>query len=185
MIQNLSSVKIGTIWNSGQGATFRDQIDLKADLGDEVVLSAPFQADLLLIRMKEGVTAVLENLHTAAKFNCSRCLESFDYQINIPSTERHFYEVEPERDFDSMESFLLNKKEMSIDLTEALRQEIILHFPLIPVCSEHCQGLCLSCHINLNRSSEHKTSCKRDQQEIDVSSDTHKPFANLKDLLKN
>lgn len=185
MIQNLASIKIGTIWNSGQGATFRDEVNLKPDLGSEIILSSPLQSELLLVRMKEGVTTVLENLHTTVNFHCSRCLEPFEYSIDIPTTERHFYEVEPERDFDPMESFLINKKEMSIDLTEALRQEIILHFPLIPVCSEHCKGLCLSCKVNLNRTDKHKTSCQAASEVQEPSSDTHKPFANLKDLLKN
>ena len=43
------------------------------------------------------------------------------------------------------------------DLTEELRQDIILYFPSNPVCSEDCKGLCPHCGANLN---EGPCSCR-------------------------
>jgi uncharacterized metal-binding protein YceD (DUF177 family) len=38
-----------------------------------------------------------------------------------------------------------------VDITEDVRQEIILAYPMIPLCDPACKGLCRSCGANLNR----------------------------------
>ncbi|EKD49946.1 MAG: hypothetical protein ACD_63C00003G0001, partial [uncultured bacterium] len=38
-------------------------------------------------------------------------------------------------------------KNWTLDITEFLRQEIILHFPLIPVCSTRCKGINLEKNV--------------------------------------
>ncbi|MCL1909850.1 MAG: DUF177 domain-containing protein [Kiritimatiellaeota bacterium] len=37
-----------------------------------------------------------------------------------------------------------------LDLTEEVREAIILAFPGYPVCREDCKGLCMTCGTNLN-----------------------------------
>ncbi|MCK4563518.1 MAG: DUF177 domain-containing protein [Verrucomicrobia bacterium] len=41
----------------------------------------------------------------------------------------------------------------SVDITEDMREELLLHVPGFPVCSEECKGLCAQCGANLNRGS--------------------------------
>ena len=60
---------------------------------------------------------------------------------------------------DQEDVFLINKKDMTVDLSEVLRQEILLHFPLIPVCSKSCKGLCPKCGIDLNKKT---CECKKE-----------------------
>ena len=38
----------------------------------------------------------------------------------------------------------------SVDLTDDIRESIILAFPSYPICSESCKGLCAQCGANLN-----------------------------------
>jgi len=38
-----------------------------------------------------------------------------------------------------------------IDLTEEVREAIILALPGYPVCREDCKGLCMTCGVNLNQ----------------------------------
>lgn len=38
----------------------------------------------------------------------------------------------------------------SVDLTEDIRESMILAFPSYPVCRESCKGLCAQCGANLN-----------------------------------
>ena len=38
----------------------------------------------------------------------------------------------------------------SVDLTEDIRESMILAFPSYPVCQESCKGLCPQCGTNLN-----------------------------------
>ena len=64
-----------------------------------------------------------------ASFVCSRCLDAFSMHLEEKNA---FFDFELEgRD--------------SIDLTDSVREDIILHFPVKPLCKESCQGLCPYC----------------------------------------
>lgn len=184
MIKDITKVKIGPVWNGGRGATFKDEINAKPDFGQEILLQSPLQAELLLVRMKDGISAVFSDFSTSAQLNCSKCLDQFNFPIQVEAFERHFLESEPTRDYDPMEVFMISVQDMSIDLTEAFRQEIILHFPMIPVCSERCQGLCPSCTVNLNHQ-KHRKDCHYQQDiVVQTTQESHKPLAGLKDIFK-
>jgi len=184
MINNITTVRVGQVWNSGSGATLKDNILADPDLGQEIDLKSPLKADLMLVRMKDGLIAVFSDFSADVEQTCARCTDKFIQQIRVETFERQFLGEKPFQGFDPLETFLVDQKDMTIDLTESLRQEIILHFPLIPVCSERCQGLCTSCAANLNHE-PHKPGCELAKKNSvqEVSSETHKPFANLKDLL--
>jgi len=77
---------------------------------------------------------------------------------------------------------LISREGMSIDLTDMIRQEIILHYSMIPVCSQRCKGLCQGCKINLNHDLAHLPDCPGESQHIEGH---HQPFAQLKDLFKS
>lgn len=185
MIKDITDVKIGAVWNGGRGASYKDEIKAEVQLSSDLKLNSPLTAELLMVRMKEGVTVVLSNLRATLTLQCGRCLDLFEMEMEIPQMEAHFYENLPVHHYDSTEQFPIDRKNMSIDLTEALRQEIILHFPLIPVCSKSCRGLCPDCKVNLNHQT-HRKGCTHNEkdQPVSVEEGTTRPFANLKDLLK-
>jgi len=66
---------------------------------------------------------------------CSRCAQTF-------ATEA------ADRDF--VCSVEINDVTDFVDLTEEVREAIILALPGYPVCREACQGLCMTCGANLN-----------------------------------
>ncbi|MEI6514922.1 MAG: DUF177 domain-containing protein [bacterium] len=70
------------------------------------------------------------------RFTCSRCAESFEKGVYDHS---FFYEKE-----------VPNLHE-TLDLTDEVRESIILAFPNYPLCRESCRGLCPRCGVNLNR----------------------------------
>ncbi len=184
MIKDISTVPIGQLWNGGGGASITEVVSTQPLFSAELQLQSPISCDLKLIRLKEGVSAVINNFHTSASFQCSRCLGAFSLPIAVEEFDRLFLSSSAVRDFDPLEMFLINLKDLTIDLTEAFRQEIILHFPLIPVCSDRCQGLCQSCKVNLNNQ-QHLPNCNY-QEQLAATEDmqTHKPLAQLKDLFK-
>ena len=53
--------------------------------------------------------------------------------------------------------FNIEKEQKTIDITEDIRQELMLDYPLKPLCSLSCKGLCLKCGKNLN---EGQCGCK-------------------------
>jgi uncharacterized protein len=66
--------------------------------------------------------------------NCSRCLNEFeiDFKKNIEL------------------NYPVDNSNPVIDLNTDIREEIILDYPLKPLCSPRCKGLCPKCGKNLN-----------------------------------
>ncbi|MGL5831185.1 MAG: YceD family protein [Candidatus Altimarinota bacterium] len=192
MIKNIKSFKVGQIWNRGTGAHFETAFDLDwdklfpdQDLSNDsnIVLTKPVTGKLDIYRLKEGLSVIASDVQSEYQATCNKCLKQFTAPLSIESTERMFLAEMPDRDFDPLEIFLIDLKDLTIDLGEMFRQEIILHFPLFPVCSEHCQGLCPGCKINLNDTKKHAPDCTGVKVE-ESSGPENRPFANLKDLLK-
>ena len=85
----------------------------------------------LVIRAK--VRAVLD-------MTCGRCLEPFKDKLYT----------------DPILSYEVSQTEV-VDITDDVRQEIILAYPIIPICAKDCKGLCFTCGQNLNQAScEHQ-----------------------------
>jgi uncharacterized metal-binding protein YceD (DUF177 family) len=180
---SLKTLKIGGLWMQPAGSTEKYAIDEAIDFDGNFTLASNYKADFTLFKLKNSLSALFTDVETDVIFDCTHCLEKFTAPMFIESMEREYVYDRTETDFDPYEHFLIDKKDLTIDIHEMIRQEIILHFPLIPVCSEGCKGLCIECGKNLNKEENHPASCgvKMDEDEPN----THKPFANLKNLLNN
>lgn len=66
---------------------------------------------------------------------CSRCGGDFDFTAHVD---------------DFATSIEINEKTDFVDLTDELRQCIILALPSYPVCRQDCLGVCPTCGKNLN-----------------------------------
>lgn len=132
--------------------------------------------DLVLVKVEKGINALITKSEIDLEFTCGKCLGPFTNKIKIEKAERTFLIHPPELVEDPDDLFLVDNKAKKIDITEMLRQEIILHFPPLLVCSKGCKGLCGNCGHNLNKS---KCNC-------DLSSknkEHHYPLSDLKKLL--
>lgn len=148
---------------------------------EDLKLSSPIKTHITLLRLKEGISVKMENLETSADINCVKCLKKFSSKIKIPYAERIYYMEKPvsyDPEADQPEIFMVDLKQNKIDLTEMMRQEILLHFPTYRVCSKSCKGLCHKCGTDLNKK---KCKCKREKPDPEG---TYKPFKNLKNLIK-
>ena len=65
---------------------------------------------------------------------CGRCLTEFEREI-VNAEVCHFYE-DPAKDM--------------LDVTDDVREDMVLAIPCNPVCGENCKGLCPDCGVNLN-----------------------------------
>jgi len=79
---------------------------------------------------------VTGTLSTDIRFTCSKCADPFLVKIRDAS---FFCEKQVEDLHETQ------------DLTDEVRETIILDFPNYPVCQETCRGLCARCGVNLNR----------------------------------
>lgn len=91
---------------------------------------------------------------------CSRCLEGFDLNCEYPVDFIACAEkpvIEDKDILDAEDYALFSDGDLQADISDILRQALILSLPLKPLCSEECKGLCAQCGTNLN---EQTCSCK-------------------------
>jgi len=82
-------------------------------------------------------TELLVRGRIAQKFicRCALCDKVFDLEV---------------KEDDFIDSFEINEENAFPDLTNPIREAIILDLPAYPRCSESCMGLCSGCGGNLN-----------------------------------
>lgn len=102
------------------------RLDLPAE--GRGVFKKPVDIDLFL-SLVEGKLLVQGKVETSFEGYCDRCLEPFEQTLKIDDVCWFFEDLDNE----------------SIDLTEPLREDILLHFPQQLLCDCSCLGLCPSC----------------------------------------
>jgi uncharacterized protein len=94
---------------------------------------------------------------------CARCLGEFASELS-GSTDfvvcSYAQAENAENTPDDEDRVYFKGTELKVDVSEPVRQALLLAVPLKPLCSEDCKGLCAMCGVNLN----HETcACKREQ----------------------
>jgi uncharacterized protein len=100
---------------------------------DMVKFRRPVWIKAYITKITNAVTVDV-TLDTSICFVCSRCLSEFESVLN--KNLRFNYSV--------------SKLEQVIDLDPDIREEIILDYPIKPLCRPDCKGLCPKCGKNLN-----------------------------------
>ena len=88
------------------------------------------------------------------KAECNRCLA----EIHEWKTERYEHLLLLSED-DVPDDTYVRVTEEAIELSELLREDIILNLPTVLLCREDCKGLCPKCGQNLN---DGPCGCKED-----------------------
>jgi DUF177 domain-containing protein len=116
------------------------------------------------------------NLKTELILNCSRCLEKFNYGIDIPLNVSFSLKDEL-----SNEHIFIDSEE--IDFDPIVESYLIFELPIKKLCSEDCKGLCPYCGINLNNS---KCNCIETLSlDLEEDEEIDPRFSKLKDLFKD
>ncbi len=103
---------------------------------DEINLRGPVKIKAQFSRITNAVTVDLV-LAASVYTQCSRCLGRVDIDLN--KRLRLNYQV--------------TGANQVIDINPEIREEIILDYPLNPLCKPGCKGLCPRCGQNLNEGS--------------------------------
>ena len=87
-------------------------------------------------------------------FTCTRCLKNFEQPIHVTFEERFYPTVDvvtgvPLPPIEEDEVFPIDAHH-EVDLTEAIRQNILVDLPMVTLCKEDCAGLCPQCGHDLN-----------------------------------
>ena len=118
-----------------EGAHFSElisagELDLATDL---IKIKGPVKIDVEAARITNTVTARLSIL-AVLSVTCSRCLKQLERPLGK----------------EVMLSYPVEKGMTVIDLSDDIREEIILDYPVRFLCKDNCQGLCLKCGKDLN-----------------------------------
>ena len=92
-----------------------------------------------------GELVVRGTLAAELEMRCARCSEFFSTTVTVS---------------DFLRAYPAPKGIDTVDITEDLREEILLHVPGFSVCSAECRGICPQCGVNLNTGS---CECKTEQ----------------------
>jgi uncharacterized protein len=148
-----------------------EQLGLEAE---EVRFAGPVNAMLNLFRQGDKVF-VKAKLSVDIESECARCLNTVHRTLESSSENQY-------RPLPKMPRYLLDDigiryyTEEYIDLSEDLRESLLLELPVKVVCSEDCRGLCPHCGQNLN---EGKCDCSPEPEETKASK-----FADLVKILE-
>ena len=129
----------------------------------DVGLSDPFRGDVRasVILEKTGTQMVLKGaVRVEGDFMCDRCTRTI--VLPVTSSYRMCYVTQGEQfeGVDPAELQTVAPGSGNIDITEDVRQTVLLAVPLKVLCSEGCRGLCPHCGKNLNMES---CSCTREE----------------------
>jgi uncharacterized protein len=88
------------------------------------------------------------------ELTCTRCLKEFEQPMHVKFAEQFYPTIDivtgaPMPAFDEEEIFPIDDHHQ-VDLTEAVRQNVLTALPMVTVCQEDCKGLCAQCGKDLN-----------------------------------
>lgn len=119
-----------------------------ADTGVE--LTEPLHVDLTVRFVGDGVLA-RGTLRTAVRLACRRCLVSVDRPVD--TTVDLLFESLSDDDAAEVgdEVYALPARGTELDLSEAVREQLLLQVPAFVLCREACAGLCPQCGADRNQ----------------------------------
>jgi uncharacterized protein len=107
-----------------------EELDLETAL---IKFRHPLKLAARISRITNALTIDL-NIKAVIFADCSRCLTEFEWVFNK----------------DLQLNYALESSDVFIDLKPNIREEIILDYPIKPLCKLNCKGLCLKCGKNKN-----------------------------------
>ncbi|MFZ2356635.1 MAG: DUF177 domain-containing protein [Candidatus Omnitrophota bacterium] len=120
---------------AGDGLHLEESVEAKIlDVEtDEVKFNGPIKIKADISKITNAVTADV-GIDVLMRLCCSRCLEKIEF--NFIKELKLNYQAD--------------KTVQVIDLNPDIREEIILDYPIKPLCKPGCRGICPKCGNNLN-----------------------------------
>jgi len=110
--------------------------------------------DLILINTGHKIL-VQGTLHAATKLTCGRCLQPYTARMLLKIEEEYYpvIDVNTGTRLEAPEDSGVFKIDEyhTLDLSEAIRQYIVMALPMKPLCREDCAGICPTCGKDLNK----------------------------------
>lgn len=90
----------------------------------------------LYVQRVSGELVVRGTLSAKVEMRCARCSEFFSTTVPVS---------------DFLRAYPVPDGTDAVDITEEMREEILLHIPGFAVCDEQCKGRCSQCGADMNK----------------------------------
>ena len=145
---------VAQLLKSSVGTSLEADIDEEAiQLDEDLKVIGPLTGH---VRMRRTNQCVLVDgwVDLTLELTCTRCLTEFEQPMHVTFEERFYPTVDvvtgmPLPAIDEDEVFPIDGHHL-LDLTEAVRQHVLLDLPMATLCKEDCAGLCTQCGHDLN-----------------------------------
>ena len=108
--------------------------DLELPEDERFSVADQIHLDLFISEVKKGILCQ-GRLHADLACQCDRCLSTYSHGIALSQICHLFEDIE----------------EDILDLTYAIREDILLAVPQHTLCDQSCRGLCSQCGQDLNK----------------------------------
>lgn len=108
------------------------------------------------VSLEKTSTQILATIRASvnASFQCDRCAEEFMAPLDVSFTMTYSWNEREGEGVDEDDNFcVLAENQNVIDITEPVREYLMLAVPIKNLCRENCRGLCPGCGTNLNQQS--------------------------------
>jgi len=141
-------------------------------IGLEQSFSSTVEIDVKIDKTARQIYLITK-VSTSGRFQCDRCLEEFNQPVTGSYAICYVYNEADARISPDEEFVTIAHDAVDIELTESIREAILLSVPLKLLCKDTCSGLCPQCGINKNHE---KCTCNQE---------TNDPrWQGLQDLMK-
>jgi uncharacterized protein len=116
---------------------------------DERRFNKPVYVEVTLEKSRRQIF-LKANVYTVGRFQCDRCVEDFDLVLENTYRMYYVYSEEESKKYEPDEVMVITPETNEIDISDDVRQMVLLSVPMKLLCYEECLGLCPSCGKNLN-----------------------------------
>ncbi len=145
---------VAQLMKAGVGTSLEADIhEEQVQLDDDITVVGPLNGHVRMRRMNQGLL-VDGWVDLTIELACSRCLQEFEHPMQVTFEEVFYPTIDVITGlhlppFDEEEIFPIDEHHL-VDLTEAVRQNVLLAIPMVTLCREDCAGLCPQCGHDLN-----------------------------------
>lgn len=145
---------VAQLMKSPVGTSLQSDIEEPSvQLDEDLKIVGPLIGHVRMRRINQGLL-VDGWVDLTLELSCTRCLKTFEQPMHVPFEERFYPTVDvvtgaPVQPVDEEDAFPIDGHHL-VDLTEPVRQQVLLAIPMVTLCKEDCAGLCAQCGKDLN-----------------------------------
>ncbi len=128
-------------------------VDLEEKLNpSDVLLQCAAKSRISLNKVGTEIM-ITGRLNADMDLQCSRCLKEFRQSLDLPVNVVYHPIEEAGEERHALKDDEMDMgfyKDGELDLSELLKEQVLLNEQMKPLCSEHCKGICPKCGTDLN-----------------------------------